>query len=169
MWSWTLYRRIISCLCGKASVTSQKSVEKPEYGAVERASASASLCRNRALVETLDVLQFHLFDSNFQCWCCYCHNLKREGLYIQWRHSMYLVFLMPAGFFATSKIIHLLQFKLFLMIFKCIYVSFFTLTICKLNTYVLSINCCCCFEPELHMFSFFISGNFSRAEMNSDL
>lgn len=56
-------------------------------------------------------------------------------------------------FFATSKIIHLLQFKLFLMIFKCIYVSFFTFNYLQnLNTYVLlsikkvffwSQNCTC--------------------------
>lgn len=48
---------------GKASVTSQRSGEKPEIGAVEWTKASASLCRNKALVETLDLLQFHLFDS----------------------------------------------------------------------------------------------------------
>lgn len=45
---------------------------------------------------------------------------------------------MPDVFFATSKIIHLLQFKLFLTIFKCIYVSFFYLNYLQnLNTYVL--------------------------------
>ena len=47
----------------KASVTSRRSGEKPEVGAVEWTKASASLCRNKALVETLDLLQFHLFDS----------------------------------------------------------------------------------------------------------
>lgn len=51
-------------MCGKASVTSQKNGEKPENGAVEWTKASASLCRNKALVETLDLLQFHIFDLN---------------------------------------------------------------------------------------------------------
>lgn len=64
LWSWTLCRRIISCTRDKTSMTSQKSVEKPKNGAVEWTKASASLCRNRALVETLDLMQFHLFDSN---------------------------------------------------------------------------------------------------------
>lgn len=47
---------------GKASVRSQISGEKPEIGTVEWTKASASLCRNKALVETLDLLQFYLFD-----------------------------------------------------------------------------------------------------------
>lgn len=54
----------ITCVV-TASVSSQKSGEKPENGAVEWTKASASLCRNKALVETLDLLQFHLFD--FSC------------------------------------------------------------------------------------------------------
>lgn len=45
---------------GKASVTSQKSGEKPENGAVEWTKASASLCRNKALVETLDLFAISL-------------------------------------------------------------------------------------------------------------
>lgn len=52
--------RIISCMCGKTSVMSQKSVEKPENGAVEWTKASASLCRNKALVETLDLYAISL-------------------------------------------------------------------------------------------------------------
>lgn len=48
-------------MCGKASVPSQKSVEKKnENGAVEWTKASASLCRNKALVETLDFFAISL-------------------------------------------------------------------------------------------------------------
>lgn len=54
----------IMCLFGKGLCDGEvrKSVGKPERGAVEWTKASASLCRNKALVETLDLLQFHLFD-----------------------------------------------------------------------------------------------------------
>jgi len=45
-----------------ASVRSQRSGEKPAMGAVEWTKASTSLCRHKALVETLDLLQFHFFD-----------------------------------------------------------------------------------------------------------
>lgn len=54
-------------LFGEASVTRQRRWEKPEHGAVEWTKASASLPRNKALVETLDLLQFHLFDFNCSC------------------------------------------------------------------------------------------------------
>lgn len=43
---------------GKSSVTYQRSGEKPEIGAVEW--TKVSLCRNKALVETLDLFAISL-------------------------------------------------------------------------------------------------------------
>lgn len=54
----TVQKDYIMYLCDKASGTSQKSEEKPEHGAVEWTKASASLCRNKTLVETLDLCNF---------------------------------------------------------------------------------------------------------------
>ena len=39
------------------------------------------LCRNKALVETLDLfMQFHLFHSNSKCWRCYCPISKKKRI-----------------------------------------------------------------------------------------
>lgn len=51
-----------SCVV-KTSVKSQeKSVEKAENSAAEWTKVSASLCTNKTLVETLDLMQVHFFD-----------------------------------------------------------------------------------------------------------
>lgn len=54
----TVRKDYVMYLFGKASVTSQKSEETPEHGTVEWTKAFASLCRNKTLVETLDLCNF---------------------------------------------------------------------------------------------------------------
>lgn len=116
----------------RASVKSrEKSVEEAGDRAAEWTKVSASLCTEQTLVETLDLMQVHCFDFKsfmltlllFQ----YCF-LKGKG----YTSSEDILCLKCFHFFfSKSKIIYLLRFKLFLTIFKCIYVSFFTLTVCR--------------------------------------
>lgn len=96
---------------------------------------------------------------------------QREGLHIQWRHSVSLVF---PFFFSRSKIIYLLRFKLFLTIFKCIYVSFFLLYLFADSDYIcIAVNkkSFSFVEHKVHACSFFffspISGNANK--LHSDL
>lgn len=114
----------------------KKSVEKAENRAAEWTKVSASLCTNKTLVETLDLMQVHFFDFKLFMLAL----LLFEFFFSKGRAThpvkTFCVFSVSI-FFSRSKIIYLLRFKLFLTIFKCIYVSFFTLTVCRfwLHTY----------------------------------
>lgn len=82
--------------------------------------------------ETKHLLKHWIFAFSMICsfWCCCCLKLKREGLHMQWRHSVRFL----CQLVLTTKLDSFCyNFKLFLMIFKCIYVSFFTLIFSSLE------------------------------------
>lgn len=108
-------------------------------------------------------MQFHMLELHCFCWSCCCQKWKKGKA----AHPVktFCVLLVPI---ATSEIVHLLQFKLFLTIFNCIYVSFFIVTFANLNTYVLLSIKTILFFGSRHA-CVLISGNFSEAELLSDL
>lgn len=131
MWCRTLYRRTVSCMCGKASVPSQKSGEKKTKMELLSGPRPRPLsAETKHLLKHWTFLQFHFHFTWFQLLTLTLSWFKKGRAAHPVKTFCVFSVSYASWFFATSKIIHLLQFKLFLMIFKCIYVSFFTLTIC---------------------------------------
>lgn len=64
LWSWTLYRWIISCICLAKPLWRDRKVGRNQNMELLSGPRPRPLCRNKALVETLDLLQFHLIDLN---------------------------------------------------------------------------------------------------------
>lgn len=147
----------------KTSVKSQETVWRGQKTELLSGPRPLPLCTDKTLVQTLDLMQVHFFDFKLFMLALAIVQFFLILFFQKGRAThpvkTFCVFGVFIFFFPRSKIIYLLRFKLFLTIFKCIYVSFFYINCWQIRiTHVLlSIkkNGVSFVEHEVHVCAFF--------------